>query len=361
MAFVDTLVEKVKLARFGFEALAPSSAASHRDHGASREEARACASPEERLMLLRQHGTFTLAYSAAFQAGLEYFGDDRGFIAYKMVGGTALALADPVTAPENREALLSKFIRAQSDPCFCQVSRPTAEVLAARGFKVNEMGTETRVDLTDFKRRSMRRALKRASIEGFAIRESSAGTVGIAEIKNVSERWRQTRTYKDKEVGFVNRPIVHEDEVDVRKFFAFDCDGKVVAFSFFDPIYADGEVVGYSTSFKRRVPETDPFICSAILQCAVDTFRGEGRDILFLGLSPLADIQDKEFRHSYLLSRVFRHAFRCPLFNRFVYPLQGHASHKRDYTGVSEQTYFAFNKLFALPRVLKLLRACNMI
>jgi len=75
----------------------------------------------------------------------------------------------------------------------------------------------------------------------------------------------------------------------------------------------------------------------------------------------LADIEDKDFRHNALLSRAFRHAFRCSLFNRFIHPLQGHASHKREFRGVAEQTYFAFKARWALPRVLKLLRACNMI
>lgn len=313
-----------------------------------------------RLALLRQHGTFTLAYST-LQAGMEYFGSDVGFIAYKMVGATAYVLADPVAASEQHEALIRSFIRLKPDVCFCQVSRATAEILAGLGFKVNEMGTETRIDLKNYKRKSLRRALHRANTEGYVIREATAETVGIAEITDVSERWRQTRTYKQSEVCFLTRPIVCEDEIDVRKFFAFDRRGKLVALSFYDPIYRDAEVVGYSTSFKRRVPEAEPFICSAILQFAMNAFRGENRDVLFLGLSPMADIEDEEFRHSFLLSCGFRYAFRSSLFNRFVYPLQGHASHKRDYQGVTEQTYFCFNKRLAFPRVLKLLRACNMI
>jgi lysylphosphatidylglycerol synthetase-like protein (DUF2156 family) len=316
---------------------------------------------ERRLSWLRQHGTFTLAYSAAFQDGLEYFGNDDGFLAYKMMGRTAYVLADPVTSAENSEALIRAFIEEKSDVCFCQVSRPTAEVLAALGFKINEMGTDTRVDLTNYKRKSLRTAQKRAANNGYVIKECPAASIGIANIEYVSEGWRQTRTYKSREVGFVNRPIVLDDEVDVRKFYAFDGDGRMVAFSFFDPIYRDSRVVGYSTSFKRRLPESDPFICSAILQAAIDAFRKEGRTWLYLGLSPMAGIEDKDFRHSFVVSRSFRHAFRCPLFNRFVYPFQGHAAHKREYRGMAEQTYFAFNRGFALPRVFKLLRACNMI
>jgi lysylphosphatidylglycerol synthetase-like protein (DUF2156 family) len=316
---------------------------------------------ERRLSWLRQYGTFTLAYSATFQEGLEYFGNDEGFLAYKTVGNTALILADPLTSPESREVLIRAFVAEKSVVCFCQVSRQTAEILAVMGFYVNEMGTDTRIDLTNYKRKSLRAASKRVANHGYVIEEASAATVGVDEIERVSSGWRQTRTYKGREVCFLNRPIVRGDEVDVRKFFAYDRDGKLVAFAFYDPIYQAGRVVGYSTSFKRRLPEADPFICSAILQAAIDAFRQEGRTWLYLGLSPLADIKDKDFRHSVLMSLNFRHAFRCPLFNRFVYPLQGHASHKREFRGQAEQTYFAFKGLLALPHMLKLLRACNMI
>jgi phosphatidylglycerol lysyltransferase len=297
---------------------------------------------DRRLSWLRRYGSFTLAYSAAFQEGLEYFGNDHGFLAYKMGGRTALVLADPLASTDNRKVLIREFVQAKTDVYFCQVSRPTAEVLAGMGFKVNEMGTDRRIDLANYKRKTLRTAARRTANNGYVIKECTAASVGIANIENVSEGWRQTRTYKSREVGFLNRPIVLEDEVDVRKFFAFDRDGKLVAFSFYDPIYVDGRVVGYSTSFKRRLPEADPTICSAILQFAINAFRQEGRNWLFLGLSPMADIEDKEFQHNGFLSFAFRHAFRSRLFNRFVYPLQGHASHKRDFGGTAEQTYFAF-------------------
>src|SRR5882757_8353347 len=77
---------------------------------------------DRRLSLVRQYGTFTLAYTAAFDEGLEYFGSDDGFLAYKMVGGTAFVLADPVGPIESHEARLSAFTPVRSDVSFCQVS-----------------------------------------------------------------------------------------------------------------------------------------------------------------------------------------------------------------------------------------------
>jgi lysylphosphatidylglycerol synthetase-like protein (DUF2156 family) len=313
---------------------------------------------ERRFSFLRQHGNFTLAYSAAVQKGLEYFGNERGFIAYKMVGGTALVLADPVAAVENRAELIRDFMKAKRNVSFWQVSRTTAEILSSMGFMVNEMGTDIRLDLPNYKRKSLRHDFNRSIKDGYVTKESTVAEVGLEAVREVSERWRETRTFKDREVAFLNRPVVLEDEPDVRQFFTFDRDGKLVAFSFYDPIYEDGQVVGYSTSFKRRIPECDSKICNAILHFAIETFRAEGRKSLYLGLSPMADIEDKEFRANTLLSRAFSGAFASKLYNRYVYPLQGHASHKRDYKGTAAQTYCAFKTGFALAHLFKMTHAC---
>jgi lysylphosphatidylglycerol synthetase-like protein (DUF2156 family) len=318
-------------------------------------------SQHQRLSLLRQHGTFTNGYSVAFQEGLEYFGNENGFLAFKMVGSTALVLADPLVSPANCEKLIREFLQTKPDVCFCQVSPAVATLLAGMGFTVNEMGTESWIELTGYKMRNLRRALKRTTETGHVIKECNTEEVGIDNVAAVSERWRKTRTYKSREVCFLNRPIVLSDEVDVRKFFAFDRHGDLVAFSFFDPVYQDGRVTSYVAAFKRRLPETDPLMCSAIMQFAIDTFQQEKIKALYFGLSPLADIEDKRFRHSAFLSLNFRHAFQCPLFNRFVYPLLGHATHKRRYGGTAEQTYLAFNTGWAAPKMWKLLKACNMV
>ena len=65
MAFVGTLNAKVKLTRLGVAARMSNSALSPHDQGASCGQVKSCVNPEERLALVRQHGTFTLAYSAA--------------------------------------------------------------------------------------------------------------------------------------------------------------------------------------------------------------------------------------------------------------------------------------------------------
>jgi lysylphosphatidylglycerol synthetase-like protein (DUF2156 family) len=319
-----------------------------------------------RYALLRQHGTFSLAYSAAFAPDLSHFGDERGFIAYKTVWGTAMALGDPIAPPQNIADLTGRFVREHRDVAFWQISRPVAEILAPQGFLVNELGLESRLDLATYdfegqRKRNLRKATVRMAKLGFTTRECALAELDLAEVEAVSEAWRRTRTFRNKEVAFLNRPVVFDEEPDVRRFFSFDRGGKLAGFGFFDPIYQSGEVVGYSTSTTRHRRDVDSLIGQAIKRFAIETFQQEGRKWLFLGLAPVARINDEDFAHDWLVRRSLRFGYSNGLFNRFIYPLRGHAAHKRQFDGVNEQTYMAFNKRPGLLRLVKLLKACGMI
>jgi lysylphosphatidylglycerol synthetase-like protein (DUF2156 family) len=318
-----------------------------------------------RLRALRQYGNFALAYSATFQSGLDYFGDDRAFLAYKQVGSTAFVLANPLAPIGACEDLIRRFVRERSDVCFWQASRPVAAILEKIGFRVNEMGTETRIQLHGYefdgpRKRNFRRALHHASYHCYAIAERSVTSLDRKELQTVSERWRQTRGVKNREMTFLTRPAILDDEVDVRKFYAFDRTGSLKAFAFFDPIYKAGEIVGYLCSAKRRLPEADTLLGYAILHRAIRTFQREGKAVLSLGLSPLCGIEDKELSSNRLLSYGFRAVYRSRLFNRLIYPLQGFAAHKGAFCGSAEQTYCAFKRGLALSQLAKMPRACNL-
>ena len=318
-----------------------------------------------RLWALREYGNFPLAYSATFQPGLDYFGGEEGFLAYKRVGSTAFVLSNPVAPIGGCEDLIRRFVSERSDVCFWQTSRPVAKILEKIGFRVNEMGTETRIELGcyDFegpRKRNFRRALNRAACCSYTTAERSVTSLDSKELQTVSERWRKTRGVKNREMTFLTRPAILDDEVDVRKFFTFDHKGSLQAFAFFDPIYEGGEVVGYLCSAKRRLPEADTLVGYAILYQAIRTFKGEGKVILSLGLSPLCGVGDRELSSNRLVSFVFRALYRSRLFNRLIYPLQGFAAHKGAFCGSAEQTYCAFKRGLALSQLIKMPRACNL-
>jgi lysylphosphatidylglycerol synthetase-like protein (DUF2156 family) len=318
-----------------------------------------------RIALLQQHGTFTQAYSAALQPGLQHFGDERGFIAYKTVAGTALVLSDPVAPQAGRDELIRRFVRANPDACFWQISRPVASLLVPLGFKINELGPDTRIDLASYdfggqQKKNLRKAAMTVAKLGYVIREGSLASVDKNELGNVSQAWRRTRTVRRREVSFLNRPLVFEEEADVRWFFTFGPDGKLVAFGSCDPIYEHGAVVGYSIA-TRRLPSAHPLVGHALKRYAIEVFQKEGKRWVFLGLSLGYGIRDEQFKSSRGVRRSLRVAYHSRFFNRFFYPLQGLALNKRQFGGVMEQTYYAFNQRPSITRVLKVLRACDII
>jgi lysylphosphatidylglycerol synthetase-like protein (DUF2156 family) len=355
-------------------ALAPAAVEPDADASLQREArpARMAASPvpvDARIQLLRQHGGFGYAYTVAFQSDLERFGDERGMLAYKTVGGTALVLSDPIAPREHQADLIARFVEDKRDVCFWSVSRPTAEILAPMGFFINEMGPENRIDLDTYNfsgpaQAGLRRAINRTAKLGYVTRECSFAALDLQQVEAVSNAWRRKKTVRTREISFLNRPIVLEDEMDVRKFFTFDAAGKIVAFSFFDPVYRDGQVVGYCNHIKRWLPETDPLVATALTCHAITTFKREGKKWLFLAISPFADIKgikDDSFKRSWWVWRCFRTAYRNPLFNRFVFPLRNLHEHKRRFHAVTEQTYYATNRRPSLLRILKLLRVCRIV
>ena len=315
---------------------------------------------EKRLHRVRQDGDFSIAYSTAVQPCLEYFGDEHGYIAFRKRWGIVFVLGDMVAPEASRESLLDRFLARYPRASFCQVRRSTAKLLSQRGFYVNEIGVDTTIGLADYRfegksKEWLRYAANWSNRRGFQIVEANfeSNPSLVNAVEEVSEAWRKTRTVKRKEVRFLNRPIVLQDELDVRKFFYLSPDGKLLAYVFLDPIYQNGRLVGYVTSIKRRHPDAPIYSEQAIMKRIIETLKAEGTEILKLGLSPLADIQDQTFSRSWLLSKWFKYSFKAGWVNRYFYHLEGHAAYKRRFRGDEEKMYLGshgFNplRLFAL-------------
>ncbi|HMP80215.1 MAG TPA: phosphatidylglycerol lysyltransferase domain-containing protein [Pirellulaceae bacterium] len=320
-------------------------------------------SEQERQSLLRQYGNFTLAFSIAVQRHLEYFGDASGVIAFRRRRGLIFALGDPLCAPQNRHALLARFIKKYRRPSFVQITRSTAESLQALGFWVNEIGVDTRLNLStyDFKGKDkewLRYADNWTARRGFRVEEFSL-VEREAEVAALSEEWRASRLIKRKEVRFLNRPIVMLDEPDVRRFGCFAPDGRLEAFVSFDPLFDSGSVIGFTSCIKRRHPDSNRYAEHVIMKKAIEQFQREGVSWVTLGLSPLANIEDREFRANRWLSGWLRYYYRAGWINRKYYHLIGHADYKRRFQGDEEKVYYASPVRFNGIRLLTLASLCG--
>ena len=315
----------------------------------------------ERLALVRQHGDFSLAYSTAVQQKLSYFGDADGYIAIGTKMKHHFALGDPVAHPPDRPDYIRRFVEAADSPWFVQIGEPTARVLSGLGYQVNRLGVDTRLELPahDFsgKRNETVRYSERWLLKkGFSFAE---GAVYLDEVQRLSQNWRADRIVKRWEMAFLNRPFADHLGIDMRRFVLYSPEGELVALLDFDPLFRDGKVIGYTTSFKRKHIDASPHAEIGLTKFAVDRFRNEGISVVTLGLSPMLDVGANGFAESSFWRNAFERAYESPWINRSKFNLKGQAAFKRRFHGVEEPTYIAFRKgrLVEMLGLLRLIKA----
>ncbi|MEZ6096995.1 MAG: phosphatidylglycerol lysyltransferase domain-containing protein [Pirellulaceae bacterium] len=319
--------------------------------------------PKDRELALRGYGNFSLAYSTAVQPRLEHFGDERGYIAFARRNGVTFVLGDPVADQQIAGELLQQFLKQYRSPSFVNITENTARVLSNNGFWVNEIGVDTRLDLRSLHFRGkenewLRYADNWTRRRGMQVREFSADSIRH-EIELVSEAWRTTRTVRRKEVRFLNRPIVVADEVGVRRFGLFESDGSLQAFVFFDPLFKDNQIVGYVTCIKRRRPECNGYVETAIVKRAMEVFQSENIPSLWLGLSPFYKIENETYRSNRWMHHTTRYYHQAKWFNRWLYNFQGHSEYKKRFAGEEHKIYYASRVRWNTFRFLTLASLCG--
>lgn len=305
---------------------------------------------------LRQFGREALAY-ATLQAGMEYFVDECGYIAYTTVRHPVFALrpkriafSDPVCAPENYARVIRNFLASNPRAAFACVSEPCAAVLRELGFKVNCLGYEVELPIQTYNTQGnwkeldlIKRARNEAKREGLLIREVDIEQVRREELEAVSARWIGHKKVNDHEIWIYARRPVFEPEEDVRKFVAYDRDGRVAGFAFYDPMYRKERVLGYSANILRCDESRFSHLATAIHMEAIEKFRPEGKEVLNLNLSPFLKLESGKFNDDYGSSLFFKLSAR---YGNDIYNFQGLAFHKSKYRGSEKPLYFASNSLW---------------
>jgi phosphatidylglycerol lysyltransferase len=312
---------------------------------------------------LGNFGSFSLAYSAAVQPRVERFGDERGFIAFGRRSGRTFVLADPLASEAEQKSLIDDFLRRFPNPSFIQIHARTARLLQDRGFYVNEMGVDTRLNLEEYSfsgksREWLRYADNWVTRRHFEIREFGLDKYRD-QVEEISEAWRATRTVRHKEVRFLNRPIVMDDEPNVRRFGLFDPEGRLEAYLFLDPLFHHGVITGYVTCIKRRRPACNGYAETAIMKRAIETLQAEGVPSLWLGLSPFAKIENEEFHHNRMLHHASRYLYGADWFNRLFYNFRGHSEYKQRFQGEEHKVYYASRARFNTYRLISFASLCG--
>lgn len=321
-------------------------------------EAKALSRHEKWVLLsphLSQHGREALAYST-LQDGLEYFIDDTGYIAFTTVRHPVLArktrrivLSDPVCAVGDYEKLIKAFLADHPYVAFVVVSEACAEVLRRLGFKVNTIGYEPELPIQTYNTQGnwkeldlIKRARNAAKREGLLIREEQKiEKVDRSQLMALRERWLTTKRVNDREIWIYARRPVFEYEDDVRKFVAYDREGRVAGFAFYDPMYRDGRVYGYSAPIVRTDEQRFGRMVPAFHMEAMDRFRSEGKEVLNLCVAPFAKLSQGRYNDDFATKMFF---YLSERYGDNIYNFQGLSFHKSKYRGSEKSVYYASNR-----------------
>ena len=305
---------------------------------------------------LKQFGREALAY-ATLQEGLEYFVDENGYIAYTSVYHPVFArkwkrivLSDPVCAPENLEKLVRNFLKRRPHVTFGVISEKCAETLRPLGFKVNCIGYEPELPIQTYNTKGnwkeldlIKRARNEAKREGIVIREEAVEKIDHEALEEISQRWIGTKKVNDREIWIYARRPVFEYEEDVRKFIAYDKDGRILGFVFYDPMYRDGKVFGYSANISRCDEQRYGKLATAVNMTAAETFKAEGKEVLNLLLAPFMKLEAGKFNDDWGTKLFFKLSVR---YGNEIYNFNGLSFHKSKYRGDEKPLYYASNSLF---------------
>jgi lysylphosphatidylglycerol synthetase-like protein (DUF2156 family) len=306
---------------------------------------------------LRQYGSEALAY-ATIQDGMEYFIDDElGYLAFTSVTHPVFArktkriiLSDPICAPENISKLVGRFLEQNPHAVFVVVSEHCASELRKMKFKVNCIGPEPEIPLQTYNTQGnwkeldlIKRARNEAKREGYIIREVKIEEVDKDKLNALSSRWIGGKILNDREIWVYARRPVLEEEPDVRKFVATDKAGNVIGFVFYDPMYRNGTVYGYSANTVRCDEAKYGRLGTAIHMEAADVFKTEGKEVLNLCLSPFIKLEDGKFNDDFMTKAFFKLSVK---YGNDIYNFKGLAFHKSKYRVPEKPLYFASNSLF---------------
>jgi lysylphosphatidylglycerol synthetase-like protein (DUF2156 family) len=269
------------------------------DEDASRDLAR---------RLFDAHGANGVGYFASYAtaSGATHLWADprqRGVVAYRVVGSTALVAGDPLAAPADLPIVLDGFVAhcyAHGwTPAFYQTLGATLPHYRARGLRALAIGREAIVDLPGFtlsgKRiANVRHSVTHAERAGLWVQLYAAGALDAAtrtELRALSDEWLAAKG--GAEMGFTMGQLSAQGYPSTGARVAVACDraGRVQAFLTVVPA---GGGRGWLLDLMRRRRDSESGAMDLLIARTAETLRDEGFERLSLSLAPLASTEDDD-------------------------------------------------------------------
>lgn len=301
----------------------------------------------------------------ALNSGNEYFHDDRfeGTCAYRTSGRYVLQFGGPFTAEEHRAPLLDAFAaHAGRRLVAVQLQRADAELYAAHGFTVNQIGASYAVDLDRFTLRGsrfvrLRNKISRARRAGLEVTEVLADD-DCAELDRIDQCWLRDKGRHVKELRFLVGQRTGPLQAH-RRLFIGRIDGEAVGYINYSPVY--GSRPGWLHDLSRRRPDAPPGVMEALNATVMDRLIDESAGWLHFGFTPFAGLDPEHELPD--ASRLFtRFARLLAERGSAIYPAASQLEYKEKWAPHAVlPEYIAFRGRPRPGAVWQLLRATNAV
>jgi phosphatidylglycerol lysyltransferase len=251
----------------------------------------------EAVALVRSHGQCSTAH---FALGVDksYFWSQsrRSLIAYRAVGGVALALSDPIGPPAEHDEILDAFVaychRQDWRVALYQIGPETQRRCRQRGLVTVKIGEDALLDLKSFTLQgkpgaAVRHSVARAKRGGVSI-HLYCGTPPpeetLSAMRAVSTAWLRDRDAKHQFAFSMGR-FPADWSPDLLTAVAIGPTGALEGFATWTPLYAGN---GWALDNMRRRADTTPGAMELLLAESIVWAKARGCERMTLGLVPLA-------------------------------------------------------------------------
>jgi phosphatidylglycerol lysyltransferase len=259
--------------------------------------------PQQRALMksiLEQYGGTSLDYFKLWPDKSYYLSSDqRCGIAYKTVGSVALALGDPVGAPDGLENTTHAFLRFCADNdwdvAFHQAQPDLLPMYHRLGLQSLKIGEEAIVNLERFAdtlqhSKHLRHDRNKFEKEGYKLVRTLPphDPVLLAQVKEVSDEWLQIpgRRERSFSLGSFSEDYLNEFPLAVLR----EPSGRIIAFANEVRSYRPGEA---TIDLMRHRPEAPNSTMDYLFIALMLALKGLGYHTFNLGMAPYAGVGDE--------------------------------------------------------------------
>lgn len=303
---------------------------------------------ERARFLLNQFGSSATDYFKLYKDKLYFFSDlHEAFIAYRISGGFAIVLEEPVCAGENKTEVLEEFDRhcrkMGLKAAFYRVDENSMPWFNQLRKKKLMIGQEAILELNSFTlegkdKKSLRNGLNSLQKKGYTVHLHSAphNEEFLAALKTVSDDWLEC--FEKEELifsqGMFDQKEIQQQDVITLK----DEEGNIKAFLNIIPDYAEDEC---TYDLIRKTSDAPGAAMDALIIKLIEYAKEKKHQYLNLGMVPMTGILEPDNTAEQIIKLA---AAKIKRFQHY----QGLREFKEKYATIWENKYLVYENEFDL-------------